>query len=106
MILRALILGSLALAGTATLATASTPEAWANLDTRVNRACIAMSGLSRPQVLAQKIGFSDTIGIEVRMIRGYDNRGRFHRKLCAFKRSNSRTEVQEASGWFGSSVRP
>ena len=87
-------------------ASASTPAAWAALDQRVNRACIAMSGLSRPQVLAQKVSFSDAIGTEVRMIRGTDSRGRYHRKLCAYNRSSHRTEVQDAAGWLGPSVKP
>ena len=87
-------------------ASASTPAAWAALNQRVNRACIAMSGLSRPEVLAQKISFSDAIGTEVRMIRGTDSRGRYHRKLCAYNRSSSRTEVQDAAGWLGPSVKP
>lgn len=85
---------------------ASTPESWAQLDRRVTRACIAMSGLARPQVLAKKISFSDTIGVEARMIRGTDNRGRMQRMLCAFDRRTGRTEVQEAGGWLGASVRP
>ena len=87
-------------------ASASSPAAWANLNTRVNRACIAMSGLSRPQVLAQTISTRDTVGVEVRLIRGYDSRNRFHRKICVFNRSNSRTEVHDAGGWFGSTVKP
>ena len=85
---------------------ASTPESWANMDRRVNGACIAMSGLARPQVLAQKISFSDVIGTEIRMVRGYDNRGRFHRMLCAFNRRTGRTEVKDVGGWFGTTVRP
>lgn len=105
-IVRKPILVGLISLGMAGSASASTPEAWANLDTRVNRACIAMSGLARPQVLKQKISFSDTIGTEVRMIRGYDDRGRFHRKLCAFNRRTSRTEVQDAGGWFGAAAKP
>ena len=84
---------------------ASTPEAWAQLDQRVVRACIAMSGLSRPQVLARKISFSDTIGIEVRMLRGVE-RGVMQRKLCAYNRRTGRTEVQDAGGWFGTTVKP
>ncbi len=85
---------------------ASTPGSWANLDTRVNRACIAMSGLARPSVLAQKVSTSDALGVEIRMIRGYDSRNRFHRKICIFRRSNSRTEVHDAGSWFGSTVQP
>lgn len=97
---------ALAVAGFASSANASTSESWANLNTRVNRACIAMSGLARPEVLKSKVSFSDAIGTEIRMIRGTDDRGRFHRKLCAFNRKTSRTEVQDAAGWFGSTVKP
>lgn len=104
--MRGLTLIALATLTCASAASASTPESWANLDTRVNRACIAMSGLARPQVLKQKVSFSDAIGTEVRMIRGYDDRGRFHRKLCAFNRRTSRTEVQDAAGWFGAVAKP
>lgn len=104
--IRPILLCTLATVGLATTANASTSESWANLDTRVNRACIAMSGLARPQVLKQKVSYSDAIGIEIRLLRGTDDRGRFHRKLCAFNRKNSRTEVQDAAGWFGSSVKP
>lgn len=85
---------------------ASTPDSWANLDQRVNRACIAMSGLPRPQVLAQKISFSDAIGTEIRLVRGTDSKGRFRRMLCAFDRKTSRTEVKEVGGWFGSAAKP
>jgi hypothetical protein len=85
---------------------ASSPQAWAQMDRRVNRACIAMSGLARPQVLGTKISFSDVIGVEARMIRGVDNRGRMKRLLCAYNRRTGRTEVQEASSWLAPSVRP
>ena len=97
------VAGLLMIAGAAS---ASSPDAWANLDVRVNRACIAMSGLSRPQVLAHKISTSDAVGVEVRLVRGYDSRNRFHRKICVFNRKNSRSEVQDAGSWFGSSVKP
>ena len=86
-------------------ASASTPESWAQLDQRVVRACIAMSGLSRPEVLARKISFSDVIGVEMRMIRGME-KGRMQRKLCAYNRRTSRTEVQDAGSWWGGTTRP
>lgn len=87
-------------------ATASTPAAWNQMNTRVNRACVAMSGLSRPVLLAKKISFSDVIGTEVRMIRGSDKAGRTKRLLCAYNRSTGRTEVQDADAWNGASTRP
>ena len=87
-------------------ALASTPEAWQQMNQRVNRACVAMSGLARPQLLAKKISYSDVIGIEIRQIRGFDNRGRMKRLLCAYNRSTGRTEVQDADNWNGPTTRP
>ena len=86
-------------------ASASTPASWAQLDQRVVRACIAMSGLSRPEVLSRKISYSDVIGIEVRMVRGVE-KGRMQRKLCAYNRRTGRTEVQDAGGWWGGITQP
>ena len=86
-------------------ASASTPDSWAQLDQRVVRACIAMSGLSRPEVLTRKISYSDVIGVEMRMIRGIE-KGRMQRKLCAYNRRTSRTEVQDAGSWWGGTVKP
>ena len=106
MILRLPAVAALALAGLASAASASTSESWANLDRNVNRACIAMSGLARQQVLAQKISTSDDIGVEIRLLRGTDDRNRFHRKICVRNRSTGRTEVHDAGGWFGNTVKP
>lgn len=87
-------------------ATASTPAAWKQMNTKVNRACIAMSGLSRPTLLAKKISFSDAIGTEVRMIRGTDKAGRTKRLLCAYNRSTGRAEVQDGDAWNGAVTTP
>ena len=97
---------SLALLAIGTSAQASTPKAWAAMNQRVNRACVAMSGLARPQLLAKRISFSDVVGVEVRQIRGVDNRGRMKRLLCAYNRSSGRTEVQEADNWVGVTTKP
>ena len=87
-------------------AAASTPTAWKQMNTRVNRACVAMSGLARPVLLAKKISFSDVIGTEIRMIYGSDKAGRTKRLLCAYNRSTGRTEVQDADAWTGPVTRP
>lgn len=87
-------------------ATASTPAAWNQMNRKVNRNCVAMSGLAHPVLLAKKISFSDTIGTEVRMIRGTDKQGRTKRLLCAYNRSTSRTEVQDADAWNGPVAMP
>jgi hypothetical protein len=95
-----------ALAALAGSAQASTPAAWDAMNQRVNRACVAMSGLARPELLAKKISFSDVIGTEVRMIRGTDKRGRMQRLLCAYHRSTGRAEIQAADVWNGPTIRP
>lgn len=102
--MKVLMACAVALIGTA--ATASTPQAWDQMNQRVNRACVAMSGLSRPELLAKKISFSDTIGTEIRMIKGADKRGRMQRLLCAYDRKSGRAEVQEADVWNGPVTRP
>ena len=89
-----------------TASEASTPAAWDQMNKRANRACVAMSNLARPQLLAKKISFSDVIGVEVRQIRGIDSRGRMKRLLCAYNRSTGRTEVQDADNWNGKTIAP
>jgi hypothetical protein len=95
-----------ALATLAGSAQASTPAAWDAMNQRVSRACVAMSGLSRPLLLAKKISFSDIIGVEIRQLRGVDSRGRMKRLLCAFNRSTGRTEIQEGDNWLGPTTKP
>jgi hypothetical protein len=90
----------------ATTTSASTPMAWAKMNTRVKRACIAISGLEHPELLAGNISFSDAIGTEVRMIRGTDKRGRMKRLVCAYNRLTGQTEVQEGDVWSGPVARP
>lgn len=85
---------------------ASAPGEFDKMNTRANRACVAMSGLARPELLAKKISFSDVIGVEIRQIRGADNRGRMKRLLCAYNRSTGRTEIQDGDVWNGPTTRP
>ena len=90
----------------ASAAPASTPAAWNQMNIRVNRACVTMSGLSRPILLAKRISFSDEIGTEVRMLRGTDSKGRTKRLLCAYDRRTRSTEVQDADAWNGPTTTP
>ena len=103
--MRKLIIATL-LGASSGSAQASTPAAWEAMNLRVNRACVAMSSLSRPELLSKKISFSDVIGTEVRMIRGTDKRGRMQRLLCAYNRSTGRTEIQPADAWNGPTTKP
>ena len=100
------LIAGVALILVATGAQASAPGEFEKMNIRANRACVAMSGLARPELLAKKISFSDVIGTEVRMIRGTDKRGRMQRLLCAFNRSTGRTEIQPADVWNGPTIRP
>lgn len=90
----------------ATGAQASTPAEWNAMNKRVNRACVAMSGLARPQPLAKTTSFSDPIGVEVRQLRGLDRQGRMKRLLCAYNRSSGRAEVQDGGVWTGPTATP
>ena len=90
----------------ASTAHASAPGEFEKMNIRANRACVAMSGLARPQLLAKQISFSDVIGVEIRQIRGTDNRGRMKRLLCAYNRATGRTEVQDGDNWNGPTTRP
>lgn len=102
--MRVLLLATvIAIGGTAS---ASTPGSWAAMHQRADRACVAMSGLTRPELLASQISFTDTIGVEARMIRGTDARGRNQRKLCLYSRRTGRTEVHDAPAWNGPTRRP
>jgi len=90
----------------ASSAHASAPGEFEAMNRRANRACIAMSGLARPELLASRISFSDTIGTEIRMIRGLDRRGRMQRLLCAYDRASGRAEIQPGGVWNGPTIRP
>jgi len=104
--LRGMILCA-ALAVTAAIpATASTPEAWAQLYKKVNRACVAQSGLARPQLLAAKLSYTDNVPVEVRLLRGNDRRGRLQRLVCVYDRRTGRAEVQAAPNWNAATTRP
>lgn len=65
-----------------------------------------MSGLAEPELLAQRISFSDTFGMVSLMINGKDNRGRSQRKLCLVSRKTGRAEVQDAPAWNVATTRP
>lgn len=85
---------------------ASAPGEFEKMNRRANRACVAMSGLARPELLASRISFSDTIGTEIRMIRGLDRQGRMQRLLCAYDRASGRAEIQPGGVWTGPTIRP
>lgn len=84
-----------------TMASASTPEAWKQLDRRVDRACIAASGLAQAKIVADKASFSDRVPIELRIVEGYNKGSVIDVKLCAFDRRTGRATTTDGSGRLG-----
>lgn len=76
------------------VASASSPAAWAALDVRVTRSCLASSGLSGARVVA-KLGFSDAVPVELRLIEGRAG-GRIRTRVCVYSRTTGAVEVQDA----------
>ncbi len=96
-----LILSAAALALLATTAQASTPAAWAALDRKVNRACIAASGLQRAKIMTDKARFSDRVPVELRIVEGYNNQSVIDARLCAYDRRTGRATTVDAVGRLG-----
>ena len=94
-----LIVVSAAMVGTA--AAASTPQAWQQLERRVNRTCILASGLSRAAIVADKASFSDRVPVELRIVEGYNRGSVIDVKLCAFDRRTGRATTTDGAGRLG-----
>lgn len=94
-----LIVASVALAGAA--ASASTTQAWQQLDRRVNRACIAASALTRAKIVEDKASFSDRVPVELRIVEGYNRGSVVDVKLCAFDRRTGRATTTNGTGRLG-----
>ena len=86
------------LAGTTDSSLASALQAWAETDAKSMSACAHASGLSESKVGAP-IRFSDTIGLDVRVVTGVAPRSHMGdaavTMLCAFDRRTGKTEVVE-----------
>jgi hypothetical protein len=87
--------------GFSTAALASTPEAWKQLDRRVNRACIVASGLAQAKVVVDKASFSDRVPVELRIVEGYNRQSVVDVKLCAFDRRTGRATTTSGVGRLG-----
>ena len=87
------------LAGTTDSSLASALQAWAETDAKSMSACAHASGLSESKVGAP-IRFSDTIGLDVRVVTGVapqsQGSGAVVTMLCAFDRRNGKAEVVAA----------
>lgn len=90
-----------AVAGLATAASASTPQAWAQMNRQVDRACLAAAGLARANVVADKASFNDRVPIELRIVEGYNRQSVVDVKLCAYDRRTRRAAVTDGVGRLG-----
>ncbi|WP_205480387.1 hypothetical protein [Sphingomonas arenae] len=100
MIRAKLILAAAAVAATSA-ASASTPEAWAQLDRQVTRACLNAAGLTRARIIPDKASFSDRVPVELRIVEGYNRGGVVDVKLCAYDRRTRRATTVEGVGRLG-----
>jgi len=87
------------IAGATGSSQASTLQAWAEIDAKSTSACSQAAGLAASKVGAP-IRFSDTIGIDVRVVTGIapqpQTSGASVAMLCAFDRRTGKAEVVEA----------
>ena len=88
-----------ALAQAAAPTSASTPQAWAELDARSVAECSRVAGLADARVGAP-MRFGDDLGIDVRVVTGTVPNAPHHAQpvamLCAFHRGSGRVEAVEA----------
>ena len=82
-------------------ASASSPEAWQQLDRQVNQACLAASGLAQAKVASDKASFSDRVPVELRVVEGYNKQSVIDVKLCAFDRRTGRATTTDGAGRLG-----
>lgn len=80
-----------------TAAEASSPDAWAEFDARVTKACVAASGIrnARPSTI---VGFDDRVGM-VAMLVSDRTHGSSMSKLCLYDKRARKAYVDEAETW-------
>jgi len=96
-----LIVTALAVCGLATAASASTPQAWAQMNRQVDRACLAAAKLSRAKIVADKASFDDRVPVELRIVEGYNKQSVMDVKLCAYDRRTKRVSIADGVGRLG-----
>jgi hypothetical protein len=83
-------------------ASASTPEAWKQMQRQAERVCIKASALARPRV-SNMIVFDDATGVVAMLVTGtYPQahmKGAAGTNLCLYNRRTKKTAVEEAKGW-------
>ena len=95
------LLTAAAFASLSAAAFASSPAAWQQMDQRVVRACLAAAGLSQAKMISDKASFDDRVGVELRIVEGYNSQSVIDVKLCAYDRRTGRAAVTEGVGRLG-----
>lgn len=88
-------------AGLASAAGASTPQAWAQMNRQVDRACLSAAGLTRAKIVTDKASFDDRVPVELRIVEGYNRQSVIDVKLCAYDRRTRRAAVTDGTGRLG-----
>lgn len=96
-----LIVTALACCGLASVAGASTPQAWAQMNRQVDRACLLAAKLSRARIVADKASFDDRVPVELRIVEGYNKQSVVDVKLCAYDRRTKQVSITEGVGRLG-----
>ena len=88
----------LLVSGSAPLAQASSPDAWAKLNADSAKACITASGFTKAKI-STSTHFSDAAGYDVRVVSGIypqkHMKGASGKMLCLYGRKSKLVEVQE-----------
>ena len=71
------------------------------MDRKVNRACLAASGLQRAKIMTDKASFSDRVPVELRIVEGYNRQSVVDVRLCAYDRRSGRATTVEGVGRLG-----
>jgi hypothetical protein len=83
-------------------ATASTPQAWKQMQRQAERGCIAASAFARPRV-SNMIVFDDATGVVALLVTGTHRqaymKGAVGTNLCLYDRRTKKAAVQEAKDW-------
>jgi hypothetical protein len=96
-----LALTAIVMGGLASAAGASTPQAWAQMNRQVDRACLAAAGLTRAKIIPDRASFPDRVPIELRIVEGYNRQSVIDVKLCAYDRRTRRAAVTDGAGRLG-----
>ncbi|KQS78850.1 hypothetical protein ASG25_09535 [Rhizobium sp. Leaf384] len=105
--MRLLIL-SLPVLMTATLAHASSDDAWAAFNLKVAETCATASGLKHAHV-SEIVAFDDTLGKVVTLVSGVFPqkalKGAHGKTLCVFDKATGKAWTDEAKGWSAPNLR-